>query len=49
MKLIHDENLLQKSITELNLESLFDIWNVHPFLCSCQKGELLSGDRKSVV
>ncbi len=43
MKIIHDEVLLQKSIAELNLESVFDIRKMNPFLCSYAKGELLSG------
>lgn len=43
MKIIHDKNLLNKSIRELNLESRFDIGRLRPFLCSYKKGELLSG------
>ena len=43
MKTIHDDELLQKYIRELELEKKFDLALTKPFLCSFEKGELLSG------
>ena len=43
MKIIHDEQLLQRALSELKLEPKFDIKRVRPVLCRYEKGELLSG------
>ena len=43
MRLIHDENLLQKALLELDIKSKLNIERVKPVLCRFDKGELLSG------
>lgn len=43
MKIIYDEQLLQKSLMELDLQSKFQMDRIHPVLCVYEKGELLTG------
>lgn len=43
MKVIYDEQLLQKAMLELDLYSKFQIQKIKPVLCMYEKGELLTG------
>lgn len=43
MRVIYDEQLLQKSLTELDLQSKFQMDRIRPVLCVYEKGELLTG------
>ena len=43
MRIIHNEQLLQKSLVELDLRSKFLTDKIRPVLCIYEKGELLTG------
>lgn len=43
MKIIYDEQLLQRSLQELDLGSKFQMEKIQPVLCMYEKGELVTG------
>lgn len=43
MEIVHDKELLQKAILDLDMQSIFNVDRLKPILCSYKKGELLTG------